>query len=246
MPFKSKSRFFALAAALFGGLGASGQIACNGSMTCDNSYRLTESPAGIIDGRNNVFILRKRPEIDSRVILFKTGIQLGTPADFIVRGRQITISGPAVPRPGDVLTAVYVGARITTDPARSTEILPSVTSAAGDIADLSLQDALSAETKTPVNGVVISENDPSLQAITMVRSLQRKPLAASPQAPLKRSFDGLGDHPLLSSPSLPVKNDQTIRPPALIDRDDSRSLKMLKLQILRNAEGTKSSSQNGR
>jgi hypothetical protein len=66
-----------------------------------------ETPAGAVNGVNNVFNLAQTPNPAGSLIVFRNGIRLQSGADYTVSGNTITFVAGAVPQTGDVLQSTY-------------------------------------------------------------------------------------------------------------------------------------------
>ena len=66
-----------------------------------------ETPAGVIDGKNSGFVLKRIPLSSESVHLFLNHIELTQGPDFRVTGQNLTLFGNAVPNIGDDISAMY-------------------------------------------------------------------------------------------------------------------------------------------
>ena len=66
-----------------------------------------ETPAGVIDGQNSVFLLTIQPAPSQSLQLFRNGLLVTAGIDYDLTGNTVTFRGGAVPQSGDALTAAY-------------------------------------------------------------------------------------------------------------------------------------------
>lgn len=81
---------------------------------------VSETPQGVIDGRNSTFRIRLVPSNDSEITVFRNGLKLIRGVDYQVTGQLVTTSPTSTPAPGDVLRIVYspnLGKRATAESA---------------------------------------------------------------------------------------------------------------------------------
>ena len=64
---------------------------------------VSETPQGVIDGRNSTFRIRLVPSNDSEITVFRNGLKLIRGVDYQVTGQLVTTSPTSTPAPGDVL-----------------------------------------------------------------------------------------------------------------------------------------------
>jgi hypothetical protein len=106
-------RLFACLGCLALALQSSAQIASDCEMEtrspCQSSAAsgFSESPQGLIDGRNTSFHIHLTPSNDAPVTLFRNGLALLRGVDYQVTGQVLTISPSHAPVSGDVLRIVY-------------------------------------------------------------------------------------------------------------------------------------------
>lgn len=74
---------------------------CTGDTFAD-----AETPAGTVDGTNNVLTLAFTP-LGSSMLLFRNGLYMTPNFDYSLAGQTITFLTGATPQPGDTLTASY-------------------------------------------------------------------------------------------------------------------------------------------
>ena len=158
---------------------------------CADDRRVVETPSGFIDGRNHAFTLSRPPASNSKVLLFKTGLRLTEGVDYQVNARDIMTIGPAIPQPGDTLTAVYTPAlhNVSGEPETPTPVFDAGSGA--DIADVALREALRLEL---TQRAVVS---PGSQELTMILSGRLRELRPNEDAELtSNDIDG-GSDPVL-------------------------------------------------
>jgi hypothetical protein len=66
-----------------------------------------DTPAGVVDGSNQMFALTSLPDPPSSLTVYRNGILLKTGVDYSVSSRTLTFFSYATPQPGDVLSASY-------------------------------------------------------------------------------------------------------------------------------------------
>jgi len=67
-----------------------------------------ETPTGLVDGMNTVFLLATAPNPPSSLQLYRNGIlQKAKQQDYDLSGNQITFTTKGIPQPGDTLLASY-------------------------------------------------------------------------------------------------------------------------------------------
>jgi hypothetical protein len=81
---------------------ASDRTTCPGGQFC-----LTEALSGVVDGRNDRFLLSRVPAPDTPVQVYRNGILLELGEDFEVSGSTVTFANGEKPIPGDSLEASY-------------------------------------------------------------------------------------------------------------------------------------------
>lgn len=72
----------------------------------------SETPAGTIDGANQVFTLAHAPNPTASMVLTRNGLVLTNGVDYVLNGTSVTfqgilLNGTAVPQVGDLLRASY-------------------------------------------------------------------------------------------------------------------------------------------
>jgi hypothetical protein len=66
-----------------------------------------ETPAGLINGSNAVFLLNAAPSPASSLVLIRNGLKLSPGGDYSLAGSTVQFSVGAIPQSGDLLIASY-------------------------------------------------------------------------------------------------------------------------------------------
>ena len=66
-----------------------------------------ETPAGVINGVNNLFTLTQSPNPVASLALYRSGVKLRSVADYTISGSSVTFVSGHVPQTGDVLQCSY-------------------------------------------------------------------------------------------------------------------------------------------
>jgi hypothetical protein len=66
-----------------------------------------ETPAGAINGVNNIFTLTQSPNPAASLALYRSGVRLRAVADYTISGSTVTFVSGHVPQTGDVLQGSY-------------------------------------------------------------------------------------------------------------------------------------------
>lgn len=66
-----------------------------------------ETPVGLINGSNAVFLLNAAPSPASSLVLIRNGLQLSSGGDYSLSGSTVQFSVGAIPQSGDLLIARY-------------------------------------------------------------------------------------------------------------------------------------------
>jgi peptidoglycan hydrolase CwlO-like protein len=73
----------------------------------ERTFTYNEVPKGLVDGRNASFVLGAVPNPVGSLRVYRNGLKLTTPTDFLLEGGTLTFAIGAIPSVGDVLLASY-------------------------------------------------------------------------------------------------------------------------------------------
>ena len=77
-----------------------------------------ETPAGLVDGANSVFLLASVPNPASSLSLYRNGVLQKAGLDFTLNANSIQFLSASLPQPGDTLVAAYRLTGVTVAPAQ--------------------------------------------------------------------------------------------------------------------------------
>jgi hypothetical protein len=98
---------------------------CGGTPT---AFSDDETPSGLVDGANAVFVLADVPNPAASLVVHRNGIRLKAGLDYSLTGNAVQFVPAAVPQPGDTLLAGYRVSGTASDPSSmypSTQVLCS-------------------------------------------------------------------------------------------------------------------------
>ncbi len=191
---------------------------CDGSATAHcppQGKRITETPAGLVDGRNNVFMLAGDPRDLSELRLFSNGAEMTQGTEFQVNGREIRITARFVPSKGSFLQVSYItsfssanGRGVEESQDRLHTLTREILLQSIATPPLSLPRAVPDDSSARVSNRAVTLPPPKLDAsLTLltrrinerrVEARKRKPKEKSSEPSTLSGFEGVGDLPLPS------------------------------------------------
>ena len=182
--------------------------------------KTVERLTGPMNGKNGNFSLSRTPAERSHVALFKNGLELEENGDYSVIDRQIILRSSNIPKPGDVLNAVYLPAslmelKVATDVKRTTAPIRG-----GDITEIVMREAIGQEFKAIAGLRTSKDSGGRARSLNVIEG--RSETSHDRSAP-NAGFDGLGDQSTVSRKSGGVGGSSADIAPS----DGSRALEML-------------------